>query len=146
MHIIQIQTIGAWKGAQNRSGKPCSCYLLNSHAFYKEWAEISRICVARVNHQHVVYLFFNYRKIKYMLEKHDAWHGAMVWPHHALVKIREGLAYVVMHALHKSNHHRWRFMVSRGKSPRLKGNPNLLRPSPLRCLTLCSSDSITLFV
>ena len=32
-------------------------------------------------------LVFNYRKIKYMLEKHDAWHGAMVWPHHALVKI-----------------------------------------------------------
>ena len=39
-----------------------------------------------------------------MLEKHEGWHGAMVWPHHALVKIWEGLAYVVMHALHKSNH------------------------------------------
>jgi hypothetical protein len=35
MHIIQIRTIGAWKGAQERSGKPCSCYLVNSHAFYK---------------------------------------------------------------------------------------------------------------
>ena len=63
-----------------------------------------------------------------MLEKHDAWHGAMVWPHHALVKIWEGLAYVVMHALHKSNHHRGSSMLSRGKSPRLKGNPNF-RPS-----------------
>ena len=30
---------------------------------------------------------FNYKK---MLKKHDAWHGAMVWPHHALVKIWEG--------------------------------------------------------
>ena len=63
-----------------------------------------------------------------MLKKHDAWHGAMVWPHHALVKIWEGLAYVVMHALHKSNHHRGSSMLSRGKSPRLKGNPNF-RPS-----------------
>ena len=26
-----------------------------------------------------------YTKIKYMLGKHDAWHGAMVWPHRALV-------------------------------------------------------------
>ena len=65
-----------------------------------------------------------------MLEKHDAWHGAMVWPHHALVKISEGLAYVVMHALHKSNHHRGSSMLSRGKSPRLKGNPNFLRSLP----------------
>ena len=65
-----------------------------------------------------------------MLKKHDAWHGAMVWPHHALVKIWEGLAYVVMHALHKSNHHRGSSMLSRGKSPRLKGNPNFLRSLP----------------
>ena len=63
-----------------------------------------------------------------MLEKHDAWHGAMVWPHRALVNICEGLAYVVMHALHKSNHHLGSSMLSRGKSPRLKGNPNF-RPS-----------------
>ena len=63
-----------------------------------------------------------------MLKKHDAWHGAMLWPHHALVKIWEGLAYVVMHALHKSNHHRGSSMLSRGKSPRLKGNTNF-RPS-----------------
>jgi hypothetical protein len=28
-----------------------------------------------------------YTKMKYMLGKHDAWRGAMVWPHHALVKI-----------------------------------------------------------
>ena len=26
------------------------------------------------------------RTMKYVLEKHDGWHGAMVWPHHALVK------------------------------------------------------------
>ena len=78
-------------------------------------------CVAIVNHKHVIYCFFNYRKMKYMIEKHDAWHGAMVWPHRALVKIWEGLAYVIMHALHKLNHHRESFMVSRGKSPRFKG-------------------------
>ena len=58
--------------------------------------------------------------MKYIFEKHDAWHGACVWPHHALVKIWEGLAYVVMHTLHKSNHHQGSFMVSRGKLPRLK--------------------------
>ena len=34
-----------------------------------------------------VYWAFNYSKMKYMLEKHDAWHGAMVRPQHALVKI-----------------------------------------------------------
>jgi hypothetical protein len=31
-------------------------------------------------------LFFNYRKMKYMLEKHDTWHDAMVWPHRVPVK------------------------------------------------------------
>ena len=56
-----------------------------------------------------------------MVGKHDAWRGAMVWPHHALVKIGECFPYVVMHAFHKSNHHQGSFMVSRGKSPRLKG-------------------------
>ena len=128
MHIIQIRTIGAWKGAQERSGKPCSCYLVHSHAFYKEWADISRKCVAIVNHKRVVYWVNNYTKMKYMLGKHDAWCGAMVWPHHALVKIGECFPYVVMHAFHKSNHHRGSFMVSRGKSPRLKGDPNFLCP------------------
>ena len=127
MHIIQIRTIGAWKGAQERFGKPCSCYLVNSHAFYKERAEISMICVARVNNKRVVYYYFNYRKMKYMLGKHDAWRDAMVWPHVALIKIWEGLAYVIMHAFHKLNHHQGSSMVSRGKLPGLKGNPNFLR-------------------
>lgn len=44
MHIIQIQTIE--KGARERSGIPWSCYLVIYHAFYKEWANISRKCVA----------------------------------------------------------------------------------------------------
>ena len=87
MHIIQIWTIGAWKGAQERSGKPCSCYLVHSHAFYKEWANISRKCVGIVNHKRVAYWVNNYTKMKYMLGKHDAWCGAMVWPHRALVKM-----------------------------------------------------------
>ena len=121
MHIIQIRTIGAWKGAQERSGKPSSCHLVNSHAFYEEWADISRKGVAIVNHKRVVYWVNNYIKMKYMLGKHDAWHGAMVWPHHDLVKICVCYPYVVMQAFHKSNHHRGSFMVSRGKSPRLKG-------------------------
>ena len=43
--------------------------------------------MAIVNHKRVVYWVNNYTKMKYMLGKHDAWRGAMVWPHHALVKI-----------------------------------------------------------
>ena len=35
--------------------------------------------------------------MKHMDGKHDAWRGAMVWPHHALVKIGECFPYVVMH-------------------------------------------------
>ena len=84
--------------------------------------------MAIVNHKRVIYWVINNRKIKYVLENHDAWHGAMVWTHRALVKSWEGLNYVVMHALHKSNHHRGSYTLSRGKSPRLKGNPNF-RPS-----------------
>ena len=122
MHIIQIRTIGAWKGAQERSGKPCSCYLVHSHAFSKESVDISRKCVAIVNHKRVVYRVNNYTKMKYMLGKHDAWCGAMVWPHRAVVKIWECFPYVVMHTFHKLNHHRGSSMLSRGKSPRLKGN------------------------
>ena len=72
---------------KNGLKKPYSWYLVNSQAFYKEWAEISRECVAIVNHKRIIYWVINYRKMKYVLEKHDAWHGAMVWPHHALVKI-----------------------------------------------------------
>ena len=41
MHVNQIQTIGAWKGAQERSGKTILVVFSNSQAFYKEWAEIS---------------------------------------------------------------------------------------------------------
>ena len=121
MDIIQIRTIGAWKGAQERSGKPCSCYLANSHAFYKEWVNISRKCVVIVNHKRVVYLVNNYKKMKHMVGKHDAWRGAMVWPHHALVKLENVFLMSWCTPFIKSNHHRGSFMVLRGKSPRLKG-------------------------
>ena len=70
MHIIQVQTIDAWKGAQERPGKRRSCHLVNSHAFYKEWTYISRKCVAIVNHKRVIYWVNNYTKMKYMLGKH----------------------------------------------------------------------------
>jgi hypothetical protein len=68
----------------------------------------------------------------------------MVWSHHALVKMWEGLAYVVvhaiMHAIHKSNHHRGNFMVSRGKTARLKG-PGILI-SFLACHSVFSTINI----
>ena len=62
MRIIQVQTIGAWKGAQERSGKWCSCHLVNSHAFYKEWVDIWRKCMAIVNQKRIVYSVNNYTK------------------------------------------------------------------------------------
>ena len=70
--------------------------------FYKEWADISRKYVAIVNHTRVVYSVNNYTKNETHGWKHDAWRGAMVWPHHALVKIGECFPYVVMRAFHKS--------------------------------------------
>ena len=122
MDIIQIRTIGAWKGAQERSGKPCSCYLVHSHAFYKEWMDISRKCVAIVNHKRVVYWVNNYTKMKYMLGKHDAWCGAMVWPHRGLVKMSSCTPFINWTITEEVPCFR------EGKSPRLKGNPNF-RPS-----------------
>ena len=71
---------------KNGLQKPYSWYLVISQAFYKEWAEISMECVAIVNHKCVIYWVINYRTMKYVLEKHDGWHGDMVWPHRALVK------------------------------------------------------------
>ena len=56
-----------------------------------------------------------------MVGKHDAWLGAMVWPHHALVKIGECFPYVVMRALHKLDDHRGSSMLLRGKIPKIEG-------------------------
>ena len=53
------------------------------------------------------------QKMKHVVGKDDALCGAMVWPHHALVKIGECFPYVVMRAFHKSNHHQGSFMISR---------------------------------
>ena len=91
MHIIQIQTIDAWKGAQEWSGKTILLVFSKFSCVLQGMAEISRECVAIVNQKRVIYWVINHRTMKYMLEKHDAWHGAMVCPHHALVKIWEGL-------------------------------------------------------
>ena len=90
--------------------------------------QIFRWNVWIVNHTHLFIGFSTQEKNEIIAWKHDAWHGAMVWPHHALVKIGECFPYVVMHAFHKLNHHRGSFMVSRGKSPRLKGGPNFFCP------------------
>ena len=57
--------------------KPYSWYLVNSQAFYKEWIEISRECVAIVNHKRIVFWFFYYRKMKYMLE--NMMPGMVTW-------------------------------------------------------------------
>ena len=122
MDIIQIRTIGAWKGARERSGNPWSCYLGNSHAFYKEWTDISRKCVAIVNHKRVVYWDDNYTKND--IHGWKTW--CLVWCHGMASPCPGKNA--VMHAFHKSNHHRGSFMVSRGKSPRLNGDPNFLCP------------------
>ena len=56
-----------------------------------------------------------------MLEKHDTWRGAMVWPHHALVKIGECFLYVVMRAFHKMNHHPRKFHGFEGEITKIEG-------------------------
>ena len=94
MNIIQVQPIGAWKGPQEWPGKPCSCHLVNSHAFYKEWTDILRKCVAIVNHKRVVYWVNNYTKNEIHACKHDAWCGAMVWPHRALLKMSSCTSFI----------------------------------------------------
>ena len=60
-------------------------------------------------------------KMKHMVEKHDAWCGAMVWPHHALVKIGECFPHVVMCAFHKTNHHPRKFDCFEGKITKIEG-------------------------
>ena len=80
---------------KNGLEKPYSWYLVISQAFYKEWAEISRECVAIVNHKCVIYWVINYRKMKYVLEKHDAWHGA--WRKYALEAIKKLLFISLFH-------------------------------------------------
>ena len=65
---------------KNGPKKPYSWYLVISQAFYKEWVDISMKCVAIVNQKRVIYWVINYRTMKYVLEKHDALHSAMVWP------------------------------------------------------------------
>ena len=56
-----------------------------------------------------------------MVGKHDAWLGAMVWPHHALVKIGECFPYVVMCAFHKMNHHPRKFHGFEGEITKIEG-------------------------
>ena len=67
------------------------------------------------NHARVI------QKMKHMVGKHDAWCGAMVWPHHALVKIGECFPYVVMRAFHKTNHHPRRFHGFEGEITKIEG-------------------------
>ena len=68
MHIIQVQKIGAWKGEQEWFGKWCSCHLVNSHAFYKEWIDISMKCVAIVNHKRLFIGFSTTEKLNKWLK------------------------------------------------------------------------------
>ena len=69
---------------------------------------------------------FNYKKWNKCLKTWRlAWCHGMTSP--CLGKNLRRFGYVVMHALHKSNHHRGSSMLSKGKSSRLKGNPNFLR-------------------
>ena len=59
--------------------------------------------------------------MKHMVGKHDAWRGAMVWPHHALVKIGECFPYAVMRAFHKMNHHPRKFHGFEGEITKIEG-------------------------
>ena len=66
------------------------------------------------NHARVI------QKMKHMVGKHDAWRGAMVWPHRALVKIGECFPYVVMRAFHKTNHPRRKFHGFEGEITKIE--------------------------
>ena len=72
MHIVQIQTIGAGKGAQERSRKTILVVFSKFSSLLQGMADISMECVAIVNHKRVIYWVINYRTMKYVLEKHDA--------------------------------------------------------------------------
>ena len=63
------------------------------------------------------------QKMKHMVGKHDTLCGAMVWPHHALVKIGECFPYVVMRAFHKMNHHPRKFHGFKGEITKIEGGP-----------------------
>ena len=67
---------------KNGLEKSYSWYLVNSQAFYKEWAEISMECVAIVNHKCVIYWVVNYRTMKYVLENMTA--GMVPWYGHTV--------------------------------------------------------------
>ena len=56
-----------------------------------------------------------------MVGKHDAWCGAMVWAHHALVKIGECFPYVVMRVFHKTNHHPRKFHAIEREITKIEG-------------------------
>ena len=68
------------------------------------------------------------QKIKHMDGKHDTWRGAMVWPHHALVKIGECFPYVVMHAFHQIEPSPRKFHGFEGEITKIEGGPNFLCP------------------
>ena len=123
MHIIQIQTIGAWKGAQERSGKTILVVFSNFSSLLQGMGRDFN----GVNHKRVIYWVINYRTMKYVLEKHDGRHGAMVWPHRALVKSWEGLMSSCTPFINRTITEEVP-CFREGKSPRLKGNPNF-RPS-----------------
>ena len=56
-----------------------------------------------------------------MVGKHDARRGAMVWPHHALLKIGEYFPYVVMHAVHKIEPSPRKFHGFEGEITKIEG-------------------------
>ena len=151
IHIIQIQTIDAWKGAHERSGITILMVFSKFSSLLQGMDRDFKGMHGNSQPKCIIYWVSHYRKMKCVLEKHDARHGIMVWPHRAVVKSWEGLIYVVMHAFHKSNHHRGSSMASRGKSPRLKGDPNFLCPLSMSffydehtpCKSPCSN--LTLF-
>ena len=109
---------------KNGLEKPYSWYLVISQAFYKEWVEISMESTTNASFTGLSTIEQWNMCLKNMTAGMVPWYGLTVpW-----LKAGEGLINVFMHALHKSNHHRGSSMLSRGKSPRLKGNPNF-RPS-----------------
>ena len=114
---------------KNGLEKPYSWYLVVSQAFYKEWAEISMECVAMVNHERVIYWVINYRKkwnkcLKNMTAGMVPWYDlTMPWLKFEKVWLMSSCTPFINRTITEEVP-----SFRKGKSPRLKGNPNF-RPS-----------------
>ena len=106
----------------------CSCHLVNSHAFYKEWIDILMKCVVIVNHKCLFVGFSTIEKwnkcLKNLTPGMVPWYDlTMPWKKIDKVLLMSSCTPFINWTSTKEVP-----CFREGKSPRLKGNPNF-RPS-----------------